>query len=68
MKRKGNMTPQNLNNHMTRDPIDSEGNANSISRLKRMMMRSKQMCINNSINQRNMNKLMNEFNAIQRNN
>jgi hypothetical protein len=33
------MTPQNVNNCATNDPMDSEGAKTSVSELKRMMVR-----------------------------
>jgi hypothetical protein len=38
MKIQGNMTPQNVNNHTTKNLMDSEKDETSVSKLKRMMV------------------------------
>jgi hypothetical protein len=38
-RRQGNMTPQKVNNHTIEDLMSSEGDENSVSRFKRMMIR-----------------------------
>jgi hypothetical protein len=39
MKRQGNMTSQKVNNHTTKDLMDSKGDETPVSKLKRMMIR-----------------------------
>lgn len=54
------MTPQNVNNCATNDPMDSEGAKTSVSELKRMMVRMivdvKEVMLKNNEIQQNMNK------------
>jgi hypothetical protein len=38
-KTQGNMSPQKVNNHTTKDLMDSKGNENSISDVKRIVVR-----------------------------
>jgi hypothetical protein len=53
MKRRGNMTPQKVNSHTTKDQTDSKGDKTSISGLKRRMIRMineiKNTCENKSM-------------------
>jgi hypothetical protein len=39
MKLQGNMIPQKVNNHKTKDLMNSKGDESSISKLKRMMIK-----------------------------